>query len=93
MTSITQRERIEMRVDADIKRLAERAASVCGYASVTEFITGLIREHAPEMVQRETSIQLTNRAFDHFLEVCNDSERQPSERILRAAKKLDAEGF
>jgi uncharacterized protein (DUF1778 family) len=89
----TQRERIEMRVDADIKQMAERASAALGCASLTEFITSLIRENAPEILQREASIQLTNAQFDRFTSICNDIERKPSARIIEASRRLDAEGF
>ncbi len=93
MAYTTQRERIEMRVDADIKQLAERASVALGCASLTEFITSLIRDHAPAILQQEASIRLTNAQFDHFTAICNDTERKPSSRIIDAAKRLDAEGF
>jgi len=92
MTPTAQRKRIEMRVSEDIKQLAERAAAVAGYASMTDFIVALIREQAPKIVQ-DTSIRLTNEQFDHFIAICNDIERKPSKRIIDAAKKLDIEGF
>jgi len=87
------RERIEMRVDTETKTLAERASAAMGCASLTEFMTRLIREHAPEILQHETSIQLANTPFDVFIEACSDSERKPGARILEAAKRLDEEGF
>ncbi len=93
MAHVKQCKRIEMRVDADIKLLAERAAAVCGYASMTDFITSLIREHAPKILQQETSLRLTNAQFDRFIAACNDIERKPGTRIMEAAKRLDAEGF
>jgi len=85
--------RIDMRVDEDTKTLAERAAVALGCASLTEFMTRLIREHAPEIIEHETNIQLTNQQFDHFMAVCQDTERKPSTRILEAARRLDEEGF
>jgi uncharacterized protein (DUF1778 family) len=93
MAHAAQRERIEMRVDADIKQLAERASAALGCASLTEFITRLIRDNAPRILQQKASIQLTNAQFDNFIAICNDTERKPSTRILEAAKRLDAEGF
>lgn len=39
MANTAPRERIEIRVDPEIKRLAERAAAALGCATVTEFIT------------------------------------------------------
>ena len=93
MAHATQRERIEMRVDADIKQMAERASAALGCASLTEFITSLIRENAPEILQREASIQLTNAQFDRFTSICNDTERKPAARIIEASRRLNTEGF
>lgn len=92
MAQTAPRERIEMRVDADVKQLAERASAVLG-ASLTEFITRLIRDNAPSILQHESSIQLTNAQFDNFMAICEDTERKPSARLVDAAKRLDAEGF
>ena len=87
------RERIEMRVDTETKTLAERASAAMGCASLTEFMVRLIREHAPGILQHETSIQLANTQFDAFMAACSDPERKPGTRILKAAKRLDEEGF
>lgn len=89
----TTRERIEMRVDNETKRMAERAAAALGCSSLTEFITRLIRENAPEILKNETTIQLTNSQFDNFITVCNDTSLRPSDKLVAAAKKLDHEGF
>ena len=93
MSNSITRERIEMRVDNETKRLAERAAAALGCASLTEFITRLIRENAPEILQNEASIKLTNSQFDNFMSVCNDKTLKPSEKLITAAKRLDKEGF
>lgn len=69
MAHTTQRERIEMRVDAEIKQLAERASAALGCASLTEFITRLIRDNAPVILQQEASIRLTNAQFDNFIAI------------------------
>ena len=53
----------------------------------------IIREHAPEILQQETSIQLDNTSFDALIEACSDAERKPGARILEAAKRLDEDGF
>jgi len=87
------RERIEMRVDPDIKKMAERASATLGFASLTEYVANLIRENAPKVLAHDATIQLANAQFDHFLQICNDTERKPSKRILDAAKRLDDEGY
>jgi len=89
----TPRDRIDMKIDPELKLLAERATAVCGYATLTDFITSLIRENAPKILQEQKSIQLTQDQFDSFMAACNDVERKPSKRLSDVAKKLDAEGF
>jgi len=92
MTAIT-RERIEMRVDNETKRMAERAAAALGCSSLTEFITRLIRDNAPQILQDEATIKLTDAQFDNFMTVCNDTTMKPSDKLVTAAKRLDKEGF
>jgi uncharacterized protein (DUF1778 family) len=93
MAHAIKRERIEMRVDADIKQLAERASAALGCASLTEFMTRLIRENAPMILEHETTIRLASDRFDQFVAACNDTERTPSKKIMDAARRLDAEGL
>ena len=92
MTAIT-RERIEMRVDNETKRMAERAAAALGCSSLTEYITRLIRDNAPQILQDETTIKLTGAQFDKFMAVCNDTTLKPSDKLVTAAKRLDKEGL
>ena len=93
MAHTARRERIEMRVDPETKQLAERASAALGCASMTEFITTLIRENAPRILQQQSDIAVTNAQFDHFMAICNDTERKPSRRILEAARQLDRDGY
>jgi len=93
ITSSTEIRRIEMRVDLETKLLAERASAALGCASLTEFITHLIRENSPAIIKRNTEIQLAHEQFTQFMVVCNDANAQPSQRILKAADRLDEEGF
>jgi uncharacterized protein (DUF1778 family) len=92
MTAIP-RERLDMRIDAETKSMAERAAAALGCASLTEFMVRLIRENAPKILEHEAKIQLTNAQFDRFLEVCDDVRRGPSPRLRQAARRLDTEGL
>lgn len=89
----TARERIEMRVSPDVKSLAERASAAMGCSSLTEFVTRLIREHAPSILEKQTTIELTNAQFDNFLALCNDQNLKPSQSLLHTAKRLDDEGY
>jgi len=93
MTDTNRRERIEMRVNAETKLLAERASAALGYASLTEYLTRLIHDNAPEVVSAQAGITVSSACFDHFLAACDATEMRPSERILQAAERLDGEGY
>ncbi len=93
MATVANQHRIEMRVDLETKQIAERAAAALGCSSLTEYITRLIRENSPKIIQQQTEIKLTNQQFDRFIKACQDTTLKPSKEILAAAKLLDAEGF
>jgi len=89
----TTRERIEMRVSPEVKNLAERASAAMGCASLTEFVTRLIREHAPSILAQQKTIELTNAQFDNFIAVCNDETLKSSTSLSKTAKSLDRQGY
>jgi uncharacterized protein (DUF1778 family) len=94
MASISSNnQRIEMRVDLETKQMAERASVALGCSSLTEYITRLIRENSPRIIQQQTDIKLSIQQFEHFIEVCEDTSLKPSKRILAAAKRLDDVGL
>ncbi len=93
MASAARDKRMDMRVDEDTKRLAERATAAAGFSSVTDFITNLIRENAPKILEQQARIEVTNKQFDRFMAACMDTTQIPSTRILEAAERLDREGF
>jgi uncharacterized protein (DUF1778 family) len=93
MATAARTERLDMRVDTDTKQLAERASAAAGYSSLTDFVTHLIRENAPEILKQQTTIELSNQHFDQFMTACMDDTTAPNPRILEAAKRLDQEGF
>lgn len=93
MTTVASSQRIEMRVDLETKQIAERAAAALGCASLTEYITRLIVEFSPKIIQQQTEIKLSNQQFDRFIKACQGSTLKPSQEILDAARLLDAEVF
>ena len=93
MTNSARKERLDMRIDSETKSLAERASAALGCSSVTEYLTRLIRQDAPEILKQQASIKVTNDQFDAFMMACQDTSATPSSRILEAAKRLDQEGF
>ena len=83
--------RIDMRVNEQVKQLAERAASALG-CTVTEYLVRLIQQDAPKVLRGETEVMLSNAQFERFSSLCQQTS-PPSPRILDAAKRLDTEGF
>jgi uncharacterized protein (DUF1778 family) len=93
MANTARNERIDMRVNAETKLLAERAAAALGCASVTEYLTRLIHDSAPEVLQQQAAISLSSTQFDRFIAACQEENATPGRRVLEAAERLDREGF
>ena len=93
MANSARKERLDMRIDPETKSLAERASAALGCASVTEYLTRLIRQDAPETLKQHASIKVMTDQFDTFMLACQDTSAAPSARILEAIKRLDREGF
>lgn len=92
-TAQVNQARIEMRVDRDVKLLAERASVALGCASLTEFLTRLIQEKAPEILEQKATMRLASDQFEQFMDACQRSDIVPSQKIMDAAKRLDEEGY
>lgn len=91
--SALAKDRLDLRIDTETKLLAERAAAVLS-SSMTELVTRLIRENAPQIIAEHANIQLSNAQFDQFLEICEAEETaQAPARLIEAARLLDKEGF
>lgn len=84
-------QRIEMRVDTETKKMADLASAALG-CNVTQYISRLIRENAPRVLEEQSKIVLTNQQFDQFIAICKEG-KPLSQRIHDVAKRLDTEGF
>jgi len=94
MSSIsTHDQRLDMRIDLETKQMAERASAALGCSSLTEYITRLIRDNSPSIIQQQTEITLSNQQFDQFISLCEDETIKPSASLLQAAWQLDKEGY
>ena len=89
---MTNNECIEIHLDAETKQLAEQAAIVLDYPTLTEFFIYLIQNHAPQVLQEHSHIQLSHAQFEQFVEVCQTQNTVPA-RLKRAAELLDKEKF
>jgi uncharacterized protein (DUF1778 family) len=84
--------RYEMQWDEETYALAERAARAAGLTSIKAYVTQLVNQHAPEVLEAYSSIQLTNAQFDAFCEAC-DNPPAPTAKLRKAARALDQEGL
>ncbi len=84
--------RFEMQWDEETHILAERAAHASGLGSIKAYLTQLVKQNAPGVLEEYANIQLTNAQFDAFCQAC-ENPPAPSEKIRKAAEALDQEGF
>lgn len=63
-----------------------------GYATLTDFFIYLIQNHAPQVLQEHSHIQLSHAQFEQFVEVCQTQNTVPA-RLKQAAQLLDKENF
>ena len=84
--------RYEMQWDEETYALAERAARASGLTSIKAYVTQLVKQHAPEVLEAYSNIQLTNAQFDTFCEAC-DNPPAPTSKLRKAAGALDQEGL
>ncbi len=84
--------RYEMQWDEETYALAERAARAAGLTSIKAYVTQLVKQHAPEVLEAYSSTQLTNAQFDAFCRAC-DNPPMPTTKLRKAAQALDQEGF
>lgn len=78
----SKNERINLRIDRHTKDLIEQAAAI-DHRSLTSFIVACAKEHAEQLIERETTIRLKKRDWDHFMQVL-DNPPKPN----AALKKL-----
>ena len=84
--------RYEMQWDEETYALAERATRASGLTSIKAYVTQLVKQHAPEVLEAYSSIQLTNAQFDAFCKAC-DNPPTPTAKLRKAAQALDQKGF
>ncbi len=78
-------ERIDLRVDAELKALFVRAAQLSG-SNLSAFVIDTVRARAQRLVEEHERIVLSNRARDRFLDVL-ENPPAPNEALRRAARK------
>jgi uncharacterized protein (DUF1778 family) len=78
--------RLDFRIDDAIKLKAEKAASLLGLKSLTEYVVKLMDENASKVIAEHESITLKDDIFTQFMAAC-DQAKEPND-ALKAALKL-----
>ncbi len=84
--------RYEMQWDEETHALAERAARASGLTSIKAYVTQLVKQHAPEVLEAYSTIRLTNAQFDTFCKAC-ENPPTPTTKLRKTAQTFDQEGF
>ena len=88
MSSATQAERVNFRIELEKKELIERAAAVKGL-SLTDFAVTTLYREAQEVLKNEQVLTLSDRDRDAFLAAL-DNPPKPNAAALRAARRYRA---
>lgn len=84
--------RIDMRIDADIKAAAEKAAALEGMKSLTEYVVRLIEKDAKRVINEHESITLDDDVFDRFMEACEATDK-PNRKLREALEHTKQKGI
>lgn len=84
--------RLDMRLQPSLKQDAERAATLIGARSLTEFVVQAIREKTTTVLNEKERIALSSRAFDDFITACEQPSTLGS-ALKKAAARHDEKGF
>jgi len=85
-TPTRDKERMNFRLDPEIKARVVRAAAITGQ-ELTDFAVSTLNERASQILQQHDSIILGSRDYDFFLDALEDNSAKPSKRSRAAAKR------
>ena len=84
--------RLDLRLDSDIKKKAEKASALLGLKSLTEYVVKLMDENATQVIAEYESMTIENDAFDQFINACNKLTA-PNEALLSAKEFTKKQGI
>lgn len=85
-------ERIEVRVDAEFKATANRAATLSGKSTLSDYIKDLIRADATKVIAEHDKFTLEGNIFDRFMDACTNAA-QPNEALQNANTLAKEQGI
>ena len=84
MSTTAHSTRLDVRLAGEHKKLIRQAAELLGQ-TVSSFTVSTLVQEAQQVVERFSSLQLSDRDRDIFLDAL-DNPPEPNERLRRAAK-------
>ena len=75
--------RFDMRLDEELKAKAEKASTLLGMKSLTEYVCKLMEEDATRVINQHESITVGNDLFDQFIDAC-DKAKAPNKALQEA---------
>jgi uncharacterized protein (DUF1778 family) len=82
-------QRLDLRIQGDLKMLIERAAALSG-ETLSTFVLGSTLRRAREVLREADVIELSNEARDRFLAVLDDADARPNAALMKAAERHKA---
>ena len=84
--------RLDIRLDAEIKRKAEKATALLGFKSLTEYLIKLMEDNATQVIADHENLTLKNDVFDSFMVACEKAQK-PNDKLLKAVNFTKQQGF
>lgn len=83
--------RIDMRIDKEIKQAAEKAASLQGMKSLTEYVVRLIQQDSERVIREHKTITLEQDIFERFMKAC-DAAAAPTAKLADICNIAEKKG-
>ncbi len=84
--------RIDMRLDEEIKKKAEKASELLGMKSLTEYLVKLMDEDATRVIAKHKSIMVADDIFDRFIDACKKAQK-PNAALIDAVAYTKKQGI
>ncbi len=84
--------RLDLRLDQDIKDRAEKASTLLGMKSLTEYVVKLMDDSATQVIEEYESMTLENDIFDRFVEACDKADK-PNKTLESAVAFTQQQGY
>ncbi len=75
--------RLDMRLDEEIKKKAEKASALLGLPSLTEYVVRLMEEDSNKVIAEHESFTIKDDVFDRFMNACENA-KQPNQALRDA---------